>query len=92
MVVGNKDKRGRKKEIEGRGLGRLPSFFFPPFLFVFSRFFLLVILVQIWLCFFVFWGFDYCRILKIFNCDFVWTLREIQVGSDTGSSSSLNFY
>ena len=28
MVVGNKNKRGRKKEKEGRGFGRLPSFFF----------------------------------------------------------------
>ena len=26
MVVGNKDKRGRKKEKEGRGFGRLPFF------------------------------------------------------------------
>ena len=54
MVVGNKDRRGRKKEKEGRGFGRLPSFFIPPFLFVFSRFFLVVILVQIWLCFLYF--------------------------------------
>ena len=28
LVVGNKGKRGRKKEKEGRGFGRLPSFFF----------------------------------------------------------------
>ena len=49
MVVGNKDKTGRKKENEGRGFGRLPSF-----LFVFSRFFLMVILVEIWLCFLLF--------------------------------------
>ena len=33
MVVGNKNKRGLKKEKEGRGFERLPSFFFPPFLF-----------------------------------------------------------
>ena len=33
-VVGNKDKRGRKKEKEGRGFEELPSFFFPPFLLV----------------------------------------------------------
>ena len=39
MVAGNKNKRGQKKEKEGRGFGRLPSFFFPSFLFVFSRFF-----------------------------------------------------
>ena len=51
MVVGVETKKGRKKEKQGRGFGRLPSFFFPPFLFVFSKFFLLVILVQIWLCF-----------------------------------------
>ena len=38
MVVGNKNKRVRKKEKEGRGFRRSPSFFFPPFLFVFSRF------------------------------------------------------
>ena len=31
MVVGNKDKRGRMEEREGRGFGMLPSFFFPPF-------------------------------------------------------------
>ena len=34
MVVGNKDKRGRKEEKEGRGFRRLSSFFFPPFLFL----------------------------------------------------------
>ena len=34
MVVGNKNKRGPKKEKEGRCFGRLPSFFFTPFLFV----------------------------------------------------------
>ena len=33
--MGNEDKRGRKKEKEGRGFGRLPSFFFPSFLLVF---------------------------------------------------------
>ena len=31
MVVGYKDERGRKKEKEGRGFGRLPYFFFTPF-------------------------------------------------------------
>ena len=54
MVVGNNDKTGRKKAKEGRGFGRLPSFVFPPFLFVFSRFFLVVFLVQIWLSFLCF--------------------------------------
>ena len=39
MVVGNKNKRGRKKEKEGRGFRMLPSFLFPPFLFVYSKFF-----------------------------------------------------
>ena len=29
-----KNKRGRKKEKEGRGFGRLPSFSFPPFLLI----------------------------------------------------------
>ena len=38
----------------------------------------------------MFWGFDYFRILEIFNCDFVWALRGVRVGSDTGSSSGLN--
>ena len=33
MVVGNKDKRARKKEKEERDFERLPSLFFPPFLF-----------------------------------------------------------
>ena len=60
MVVGNKNKRWRKKEKEGRGFGRLPSFFFPPFLFVFLTVCFLVfcsgvvIFVQIWLCFLCF--------------------------------------
>ena len=40
--------------------------------------------------FFVFWGFDYFRILEIFNCDFVWTLRGIRVRSDASSSSGSN--
>ena len=31
MVVGGKDNRGRKKEKEGRGFGRLPLFFFSSF-------------------------------------------------------------
>ena len=65
---GSRDKKGRKKEKEGRGFGRLPSFFFPPFLFVFTKLFFstsdfgpnLVV-------FFVFWGFDYFRILEIFH-------------------------
>ena len=54
MVVGGRDKNGRKKEKEGRGFERLLSFLSPPFLFVLSRFFLLVILVQIWLYFLCF--------------------------------------
>ena len=58
---GNKDERGRKNEKGGRGFGRLPSFF-PPFLFVVSGFFLVVILVQIWLCFCV------LRIRLVSNC------------------------
>ena len=37
--IGNKDKRGRKKEKEGRGFGRLPSFIFLPFLLVSHNFF-----------------------------------------------------
>ena len=32
--VGNNDKKGRKKEKEARGFGRLPSFLFPLFLLV----------------------------------------------------------
>ena len=44
MVMENKNKRGRIKEKEGRGFGRLPSFFIPPFLFFFSRFFSSVLL------------------------------------------------
>ena len=32
MVVGNKDKWGRKEEKEGRGFGKLPSFCFSTFL------------------------------------------------------------
>ena len=54
MVVGGRDKRGRKKEKEGRSFRRLPSLYFSPFLFVFQKFFLLVILIQIWLYFLCF--------------------------------------
>ena len=76
---GSKDKKGRKKEKEGRGFGRLPSFLFPPFLF-FSKFFCNCDFGPNLVVFFLlFWGFDYFRILEIFNCDFVWTLREIRV-------------
>ena len=46
MVLGNKIKRGRKKEKEGRSFGKLPSFFFPPFLFVFLTVFLLMVLLR----------------------------------------------
>ena len=66
MVVRNKNKRGRKNEKEGRGFGRLPSFFFSPFLFVFSRFFSSDDFGPNLVVFFVFWGFDYFRILEIF--------------------------
>ena len=81
MVVGNKKKRGRKKEKEGRDFRRLPSFFFPP-LFVFSRIFSRG-------------DFGVLRIRlawdsEIFNCTFVWMLSGIRVGSDTGSGSGLN--
>ena len=50
MVVGNKDKRGRKKEKEGRGFGSSLSFFFPPSLWVFLMivYFGYCFLVQIW--------------------------------------------
>ena len=71
MVVGNKNKRGRKKEKEGRGFGRLPSFFFPPFLFVFLTVCFLVlcwgvvILVPIWLCFEDSSGFEPLKYLNI---------------------------
>ena len=43
--------RESKERKRRKGFGRLPSFFFPPFLFVLTKFFPLVILVQIWLCF-----------------------------------------
>ena len=45
MVVGNKSKRGRKKE-KGGGFGRLPSFFFSPFLFVFLTVCFLMVLLR----------------------------------------------
>ena len=57
-----------KKEKEGMGFGRLPSFFFPPFLLVFLWFFVLSgdfgpnLVV-----FFVFWGFERFSILEILN-------------------------
>ena len=38
MVVDNKDKKGRKKEKEGKSFGRLPSFFLPLFLLVSHNF------------------------------------------------------
>ena len=90
MVVGNKNKRGRKKEKEGRGFGRLPSSFFLPFLFVFLTVCFLmdllrcVILVQIWLCFLCFEDLI-SLVLEVFNCAFVWTLRGIRLSGDTGS-------
>ena len=88
MVVGNKNKRGRKKEKEGRGFGRLPSFFFPPFLFVFLTICFLLrcgAFVQIWFCFLCF-GDSTVRALEIFfNCAFDWTLRGVRVSGDTGS-------
>ena len=43
-------------------------------------------------CVFVLWGFDYFWIREIFNCDFVWTLRGIRVGSDTALSLGLHFF
>ena len=46
MVVGDKNKKGRKKEKEGKGFGRLPSFFFPPFLFIFLTIFFLVVVLR----------------------------------------------
>ena len=68
MVVGNKDKRGREKEKEGRGFGRSPSFFFPPFCLFSYSFIEVVILVQIWSCFLCFEdssGFEFLKILII---------------------------
>ena len=68
MVVGNKNKRGRKKEKEGSGFGRLPSFFFPPFLLVFLTICFMLrcgAFVQIWLCFLCF-GDLTVRVLEIF--------------------------
>ena len=66
---GSGDKKGRKKEKEGRGFGRLPSFFFPPFLFVFSKFFSTCEFGPNLVVFLLFWGFDYFRILEIFYCN-----------------------
>ena len=70
MVVGYTDKRGRKKEKEGRGFGRLPYFFFPPSLCVFSWLFnsSVVILVQSCSCFLCFEdssGFEFLKFLII---------------------------
>ena len=39
----------------------------------------------------VFWGFDWFRVLGVFNCAFVWTLRGIRVGGDTGSGLKLKY-
>ena len=71
MVVGGRDKKGRKKERKRRkGFWKVAflflSSFFVCFLKVFSTFDFGPNLVV----FFVFRGFDYFRILKIFNCDF----------------------
>ena len=67
MVV-YKDKRGRKKEKEGRGFGRLPSFFFPHFSLVFSWLFNWGLdFCQNLVVFFVFWGFEMFRIFEISN-------------------------
>ena len=72
MVVGNKDKRGWKKEKEGRGFGGLLSFFFPPFLLVF------LMIVWFGCCFLVqfrsfFLRFERFRILGILN----WISRDL---------------
>ena len=94
MVVGDKNKKGRQKEKEGRGFERLPSFFFAPFLFIFLTVCFLVVVLR---CggdcgpnLVVFWGFDWFRVLGVFNCAFTWTLRGIRVGGDTGSGLKLN--
>ena len=67
MVMDGRDKIGRKKEKEGRGFGRFPfiliSSFFVSFLKVISTCDFGTNLIV----FFVFWGFDYFRILEIFN-------------------------
>ena len=54
MIVSNKNKRRRKKEKEGRGFGRLPFFSFLLFCLFTQGSFLVVILVEIWLCFLCF--------------------------------------
>ena len=84
-VETKKDERKKKKEGVLKG-----CLLFSFLLFcLFSQSFLqLVILVQIWL-FLLFWKFHYFRILEIFNCDFVWTLRGIRVRGDASSSSGL---
>ena len=65
MVVGDKNKKGRKKEKEGRGFGRLPSF-----LFIFLTVCFLVVVLRCGDCgsnLVVFWGFDWLRVLGVFN-------------------------
>ena len=87
-TVRKTNKKGRKKEKEGRGFGRLPSFFSPPFLFVFLTVCFLVFVLRCCDCgpnLVVFWGFDWFRVLGVFNCALVWTLRRIRVSGDTGS-------
>ena len=85
----------QKKEKEGRGFGKLPSFFFPHFLFVFLTVCFSSVLLR---CvdfgpnLVVFWGFEWLRDLEAFNCTFIWSLREIRVSGDMGLGLKLNFF
>ena len=83
MMVGDKNKTGRMKEKERMGFGWLP-----PFLFVFHMVSFLVVVLRCGDCgpnLVVFWGFDWFKVLGVFKCAFVWTLRGIRDGGDTGS-------
>ena len=70
------------KEKKGRGFGRLPSFFFPPFFFPHNCLFWAMIFGPNLVVVFVFRGFERFRILEVLNYTFVWTLRGIWVCSD----------
>ena len=90
MVLGGRDKRGRKKEKELRGFWKVAFFFLSSFFVCFLKAFSTYDFGPNLVVIFVFLGFDYFQILEIFNCDFVWTLGGIRVRVDTSSSSGSN--
>ena len=85
-VVETKRTKERKRR---KGFWKVAFFFLSSFFVCFLKVFSTCDFGSNLVVFFVFWGFDYFRILEIFHCDFVWTLGGIQVRGDTSLSSGL---